>query len=83
MTLRFCDVLATLIGKAQRSLRGSQYPWGHPSNQIPVESCFDDIFIIGVKMSPLTPVSDQGRISPYDINTISSRRMMRIKKNIN
>ena len=31
---------------------------------------------------PLTPMSDQDRISPYNINTISSRQVMRIKKNI-
>ena len=30
--------------------------------------------------NPLTPISDQDRISPYDINTISSRQVMRIKK---
>ena len=28
-------------------------------------------------------MSDQDRISPYNINTISSKQMMRIKKNIN
>ena len=32
---------------------------------------------------PLTPKSDQDRISHYNINIISSRQMMRIKKNIN
>ena len=32
--------------------------------------------------NPLTPLSDQDRISPYNINTISSRLVMRIKKNI-
>ena len=32
--------------------------------------------------NPLTPVSDQDRISPYNINTISNRQVMRIKKNI-
>ena len=32
---------------------------------------------------PLIPVSDQDRISPYNINTISNRQMMRIKKIIN
>ena len=32
---------------------------------------------------PLIPVSDQDRFSPYFINTISSRQVMRIKKNIN
>ena len=31
----------------------------------------------------LTPISDRDRISPYNINTISSRQVMRIKKNIN
>ena len=31
----------------------------------------------------LTPMSDQDRISPYNINTISCWQVMRIKKNIN
>ena len=31
---------------------------------------------------PLTPSSDQSRISPYNINTISSRQVMGVKKNI-
>ena len=31
----------------------------------------------------LTPMSDQERISPYNIDTISSIEVMRIKKNIN
>ena len=37
------------------------------------------------KLNPLTPMSDQDRISPYNIHTISSRQVMRIKnkKNIN
>ena len=33
-------------------------------------------------INPLTPIRDQYRISPYGINTISSRQVMRIKKNI-
>ena len=32
--------------------------------------------------NPLTPIRDQDRISPYDINTISTRQVMRIRKNI-
>ena len=32
--------------------------------------------------NPLTPTSDQDRISPYIIHTISSRQVMRIEKNI-
>ena len=33
-------------------------------------------------INPLTPMSDQDRISPYNINTISSRQLMRITKNV-
>ena len=31
-------------------------------------------------INPLKPMSDQDRISPYNINAISSREVMRIKK---
>ena len=34
-------------------------------------------------LNPFTPTSDQDRISPYNINTISSRQVMRIEKNVN
>ena len=37
----------------------------------------------GWLFDPLTPVSDQNKISPYYICTKSSRQVMRIKKNIN
>ena len=40
-------------------------------------------FIPFIYLNPFTPISDQDRISPYNINTISSRQVMRIKKNIN
>ena len=33
--------------------------------------------------NPLTPMCDQDRISPYNINTILSRQVMRINKNTN
>ena len=33
--------------------------------------------------NPFTPTSDQDRISPHNIDTISSRQVMRIEKNIN
>ena len=36
-----------------------------------------------IKLNPFTPTSDQDRISPYNINTISGRQVMRIEKNIN
>ena len=31
-------------------------------------------------LNPLTPMSDQERISPYNINAISTRQVMKIKK---
>ena len=34
-------------------------------------------------LNPLTPMCDQDRISPYNINTISTRWVMRINENIN
>ena len=34
-------------------------------------------------LNPLTPISDQDRISPYNIDTISSSQVMRMIKNIN
>ena len=34
-------------------------------------------------VNPSTVMRDQDRISPYNINTISSRQVMRIKKNTN
>ena len=32
------------------------------------------------RLNPLSPTSDQDRISPYTISTISSGQVMRIKK---
>ena len=34
-------------------------------------------------LNPSTPVSDQDRITPYYIYTISCRQVMRMKKNVN
>ena len=39
--------------------------------------------LFSLLLNPFTPTSDQERISPYNINTISSRQVMRIEKNIN
>ena len=33
-------------------------------------------------LNPLTPISNQERISPYHFSIISSRQVMRIKKNM-
>ena len=37
----------------------------------------------GLSVNTFIPTSDQDRISPYNIDTISSRQVMRIEKNIN
>ena len=39
--------------------------------------------VLVVKFNPFTPMSDQERISPHSVNTISSRQVTRIKKNSN
>ena len=44
---------------------------------------FGPFFGILKEINSLTSMSDQDRISPYNINTTSSRQVMRIKKNIN
>ena len=42
---------------------------------------FDYSFLPTLGSNTLTPISDQDRISPSNINTISSRQVMRTKKN--
>ena len=34
------------------------------------------------KLIPLTPKSDQGRLSPCNINTKPNRKVMRVKRNV-
>ena len=34
-----------------------------------------------IELNPFTPISDQKRISPYNVYTLTSRQVMRIKKN--
>ena len=43
----------------------------------------NDATVVQRGLNPLTLMGDQNRISPYNINTISSRQVMRNKKNIN
>ena len=37
--------------------------------------------VLGLSINPLTPMSEQERISPYSVNAILSRQVMRIKEN--
>ena len=41
------------------------------------------LFKLPNQINPLTPRSDQDRISPYNTNTISIRQVMRVKETIN
>ena len=42
------------------------------------KKCIPQILIL----NPLTPMSDQDRISPFNINTIPTRYVLRMKKDI-
>ena len=44
--------------------------------------CIFSNSVLYIVLNPLTPMSDQDRISPYNINTISISQVMRIMKNI-
>ena len=43
----------------------------------------EDSTSLQTRLTLITLMSDRDRISPHNINTISSRQVMRIKKNIN
>ena len=53
------------------------------SNYFNITTCFMVAGKGNRMFNPFTPTSDRDRISPYNINTISSRQVMGIKKNIN
>ena len=57
---------------------------GHYTGKLRKEWCiaFMKYASILYTFNPFTPMSDQDRISPYNINTISTRQVMRIKKTI-
>ena len=70
-------------GKAYSYLEGPLSP-----NQTRTELAINMIFLWTLSLwdstiSPLIPTSDQDRISPYNINKISNRQVMRIKKESN
>ena len=57
---------------------------GHKSTQKKKKRIFHNLqYGLRKQVIHLTPMSDQDRISPHHINTISSRQVMQIKRNIN
>ena len=65
----------------RKFVRGKK--WSFASSE---RSRLASVFILsllkGYSLNRFTPMSDQDRISPYNICTISSTQVMRIKKNI-
>ena len=58
---------------------------GRKFSVVPFSVVFFDLISVSVSkamFNPLTPMSDQDRISPYNVNTISRRKVTRMKKNI-
>ena len=66
-------------------LNNPQFSWTFDLNIYFYNQRKDDrkLTVEGRLFNPLTPMSDQDRVSPYNIGTISTRKVMRIKKNIN
>ena len=51
---------------------------------IPFNFCSNTLsLMVIIEVNPVSPTSDLDRISPYSFSTVSSRQVMRIKKNIN
>ena len=55
----------------------------HPNILVKALPCNLNYKLSQYIFNPLTPLSDQDRISPYYICTVSCRQVMRIKKNLN
>ena len=51
-------------------------------NQLTQREKRKQLFVMVTIANPLTPMSDQRRVSPYNINTILSRKVTRICQNI-
>ena len=77
--VRISDLGLAVQIKNGETIRGRVGTIGYMGKFAPLLLLSISHFVI----KPLTPTSDQDRISPYNINTISSKQVMRIKKNIN
>ena len=69
--------LFTMANYIINSVDKTKFSWC-TDNDWPMEPSFQS----KADFNPLTPISDQDRISPYSINTISSKQVMWIKKKI-
>ena len=77
--VRISDLGLAVQIKNGETIRGRVGTIGYMGKFAPLLLLSISHFVI----EPLTPMSDQDRISPYNIKTISSKQVMRIKKNIN
>ena len=73
--------------KRGKNFRAKLPALGHPQNillkKLHSFQAFNIIQVLLRTLNPLTPKSDQDRISHYSINTESSRQVRRKKKNLN
>ena len=69
----------------QLTLKCKKKPCTHPHVHIEFTELVTNslLWLTYQYVQMLLTLSDQDRISPYNINTISSRQVMRIKKTIN
>ena len=77
--VRISDLGLAVQIKNGETIRGRVGTIGYMGKFAPLLLLSISHFVI----KPSTPMSDQDRISPYNIKTISSKQVMRIKKNIN
>ena len=82
--LKICSMTSSALTLLWLDLWSSGFCLSQKFVQIILESLFlrTIVNVNGRVLKPLTPVSDQDRISPYYIYTISYRKEMRIEKNI-
>ena len=77
--VRISDLGLAVQIKNGETIRGRVGTIGYMGKFAPLLLLSISHFVI----KPFTPMSDQDRISPYNNKTISSKQVMRIKKNIN
>ena len=77
---KFCNLLGNHSGGSTLTLRCAHVP-RRLTRLILDQTAI--LFKLPDQINLLTPMSDQDRISPYNIYTISTRQVMRVKETIN
>ena len=82
---KLCNLLGNHSGGFTLTLRCAHVPRWFPRLILDQTTLHSPpiLFKLPNQINPLTPRSDQDRISPYNTNTISTRQVMRVKETIN